>query len=109
MSTEMLHDQAGDWVAFRVDGRYVYSSDGTLVGWCLEDQPDVVVAADGRYLGEVVEGRRLFRRTSPPFLPNTGYLANPGGPSMPSDPGNIGYGSLPSGMEDVPKDLLPGS
>jgi hypothetical protein len=109
MSTDMLHDQSGEWIGFRVDSRYVYSAGGTLVGWCLEDQPDVVVGPNGSYLGEVVEGNRLFRRTSPPFFPSVGYLPNPGGPSMPSNPGNVGYASFPSGMEDVPKDLLPGA
>ena len=105
MSTEMLHDQAGDWIAFRVDERYVYTSSGRLVGWCLESQPDLVVDGNGGYLGEVA-GDRLFRRSSPPFVPNAGYQANPGGASMPSNPGNIGYASLPMGMEDVPRDLL---
>jgi len=105
MSTEMLHDQAGDWIAFRVDSRYVYSSAGKLVGWCLDDQPDLVLSQSGGYLGEIV-GDRLLRRTTPPFVPNPGYLSNPGGPSMPSNPGNAGYASLPSGMEDVPKGLL---
>ena len=109
MGTEMLHNQNGEWIGFRADGRHVYSRNGTLVGWCLDDQPDVVVNADGSYFGEIVEGNRLFRRTTPPYLPNTGYLSNPGGPSMPSDPGNVGYASFPSGMEDVPKDLLPGA
>lgn len=104
----MLHDQGGDWIGFRVDSRYLYSTDGTLVGWSVEGQPELVVDADGRYLAEVVDNR-LFRRTSPPFLPNTGYLSNPGSAAMPSNPGNVGYASLPSGMEDVPKDLLPGA
>jgi len=108
MSTEMLHDQGGDWIAFRADARFVYSPDGTLVGWCLDDQPDLVVDEDGGYLGEVV-GDRLFRRTSPPFMPSIGYLSDPGSPSMPSNPGNVGYASMPSGMEDVPKSLLPGA
>ena len=105
----MLHDQSGDWIAFRTDGRYVFSPDGTLAGWCLESQPDVVVKADGSYFGEIVGRNRLFRRTTVPFLPNTGYLSNPGGPAMPSNPGNIGYGSVPGDMENVPKDLLPGA
>jgi hypothetical protein len=105
MSTEMLHDQGGDWVAFRVDARYVYSSNGKLVGFCLDDQPDLVVDRNGGYLAEVV-GNRLFRRTSPPFVPNAGYQADPGGASMPSNPGNVGYASLPDGMADVPRDLL---
>lgn len=108
MSTEMLHNQGGDWIAFRVDGRYVYSAKGTLVGWCLDDQPQVVVDSDGRYMAELVDNR-LFRRTTPPFLPNTGYLSNPGGPSMPSDPGNVGYASIPGGMEAVPDNLFPRS
>jgi len=108
MGTEMLHDQGGDWIAFRVDSRYVYSAGGTLVGWCLDDQPDLVVGEGGSYLGEVV-GDRLFRRTSPPFLPGIGYLSDPGSPAMPSNPGNVGYASVPSGMEEVPKDLLPGA
>ena len=108
MSTEMLHDQNGDWVAFRVDSRHVFSPNGTLVGWCLDDQPDLVVEERGEYLGEVV-GDRLFRRSSPPFVPNPGYQSNPGYPGVPSNPGNIGYASLPSGMEEVPKDRLPGA
>lgn len=109
MGTEMLHNQNGDWIAFRVDSRYVYSPNGTLVGWCLDSQPDIVVNADGSYMAEIVGGNRLFRRTSPPFLPNTGYLSNPGSPAMPTNPGNIGYGSVPGGMEEVPKHLLPGA
>ena len=108
MSTELLHNQAGDWIAFRVDDRYVYSPDGTIVGWCLDGQPDVVVDQNGQYLGEVVDGNRLFRRTERPFMPSTS-MSNPGGTGVPSDPGNIGYASLPSGMEEVPKDLFPGA
>ena len=108
MSTEMLHDQNGNWIAFRVDSRYVYSPNGTLVGWCLDDQPDLVIDDSGEYLADVV-GDRLFRRTSPPYVPNAGYQPNPGGTGTPSNPGNIGYGSLPSGMEDVPKDRFPGA
>lgn len=101
----MLHDQAGAWVAFRTDSRYLYSSEGTLVGWCPDDQPDLVIDRHGSYLAEVV-GDRLFRRTTPPFVPNPGYQSDPGYPAMPSNPGNAGYASTPSGMEDVPKDLL---
>jgi len=105
MSTEMLHDQGGDWVGLRTESRYVYSKAGRLVGWCLDDQPSLVIDRDGRYLAEIV-GNRLFRRTSPPFVPNPGYLPDPGSPSMPSDPGNVGYASVPSGMEDLPRGLL---
>ena len=104
----MLHDQQGDWIAFRVDGRYVFSPNGTLVGWSLDGQPDVVVDANGQYLADVVDNR-LFRRTSPPFMPSGGYLSDPGSPAMPSNPGNAGYASPPSGMENVPKDLFPGA
>lgn len=108
MSTETLHDQNGDWIAVRVDSRYIYSPNGTLVGFCLSDQPDVVIDESGGYMAEVV-GDRLFRRSSPPYVPNPGYQPNPGYASMPSHPGNKGYASLPSGMEEVPKDLLPGA
>lgn len=101
----MLHDQAGDWIAFRVDGRYLYNTSATIFGWCLPDQPDLVLAKDGQYLGEIV-GDRLFRQTTPPFVPNPGYLSDPGGVGSPSNPGNKGYASLPSGMEDVPRDRL---
>ena len=102
----MLHNQSGDWIAFRVDSRYVYNRNGTLIGWCMDSQPDVIVNADGSYLGEIVERNRIFRRRSIPFMPNLGYLSNPGSASMPSDPGNVGYASVPGDMEEVPRDLL---
>ncbi len=108
MGTEMLYDQAGDWIAFRTEDRYLFSVDGTLVAWALPDQSGVLIDRNGGYLAEVV-GDRLFRRTSPPFVANPGYQSDPGSPSMPSNPGNVGYASLPSGMEDVPQDLLSGA
>ena len=95
--TEFLFDSAGNWIAHRVQDRWVWSKDGNWLGWCpWDNEPNLVVRVNGNYLAHILDNR-LLRKTSQAYL---GY------PGYPGYPGFAGYRPCPTGYTDVPVELL---
>lgn len=80
--TDHLFDSGGNWIAYRVQDRWVWSKDGKLIGWCpWNDEPDLAVRVNGNYLGHIVENR-LLRKVIPalPWLPRLSRIPGLSGP-----------------------------
>lgn len=94
-----LYNSAGVWIAFR-SGDVVYDASGEWIGW-LPWRDDEVVDRDGKYLGTIIEGDRLFRYSHHADREYPGY---PGYPAPAAETGYPGFGgsvSLPPDMSDV--------
>ena len=96
MPVQYLFNSSGSWIAFRV-GTYVYSTNGTWVGW-LPWGDDDVVDTQGSYLGTIFYGSRLYHVYGKPYR---GYPGYPPYPGYPGYPGFAGYSPLPLGARDV--------
>lgn len=106
MAVEHLFDSSGQWIAYRVAKKWVWSADGDWIGWCpWKDDPGLVVTTDGEYLGHIV-GERLLRKSYQPYRGYPGYPGYPSYPGYPGYPGYAGYKPPPLGMTDVPSHLL---
>lgn len=89
-----LYNSGGQPIAY-VDGENVFSSSGRFVGRLSGNE-----VWHGAYIGEIVNGDRLLRRT---YSSTTirGIPGIPGTPGIPGRPGNIGVIGIPGGYEDV--------
>lgn len=85
-AVQYLYSSAGRWIAFR-QGKYVFDTEGTWVGWLPWDDGQVV-DIDGHYLGTIYPGDRLYRALT---LRNRGYPGYPGYPGRPGYPGYPGF------------------
>lgn len=107
MDARYLFDSAGNWIAF-VEGRFVFSPDGELLGWTpWDDHPNEVVTESGEYVATIVGGNgheRLFRFHDHPYRGYAGRPDDPGYPGYPGHPGWVDATVLPIGAED----MLPG-
>jgi hypothetical protein len=97
--TEFYFDTSGDWIAYSVDRRYVWSNDGDWVGWRAFGDADVITPS-GKYLGTIV-GNRLVHFDSHPFRGYPGYPGYPGHPGYPGYPGFAGYAGFIPGARDL--------
>jgi len=93
MAVQYLFNSRGNWIAFRID-RYVYNKHAKWVGWLPWDDVDVV-DRQGRYLGTITDGNRLYHYGSHPYR---GY---PGYPGYPGYTGFAGYSQRPAGARDI--------
>ncbi len=91
--TLYLFNSEGEWVAFR-EGKYVFNVEAEWIGWNDADVAD----RDGKYLGTVTHGNRLYYFSNHPYRGNPGHPAYPGRPGY---PGHTGYDSLPSDAKNA--------
>ena len=84
---EYLFNSSGKWIAFRI-GKYIYNPNGKWVGW-LPWGDNEVVDVNGKYLGHICYGSRIFKKYYTPYRGYPGY------------PGYPGYCVLPPGATDV--------
>ena len=94
-----LYNSEGKWIAFQ-KGKYVFDTSAEWIGWLGWGDNDVA-DRDGKYLGTIIQGNRLYFFTNHSFRGNPGYPGSPAYPGRPAYPGQAGYSSLPSGAEDV--------
>lgn len=103
MSAQHYFNSSGEWIAFRryPDDRYLFDRAGKWIGW-FPWRDNEAVDLTGRYFGTVIDGDRLYRRTS--------GLLNRERPGHPGHPGHVGYAGYPGraaysrppfGFEDV--------
>ncbi len=96
---DYLYNSFGEWIAFR-QGRNVYSPAGLWIGWLPWNDAEVV-DIDGRYLGTIHEGNRLFHELTHPGREHPDHPGYPGYPGSPGFPGFPGYANLPPDTVDV--------
>lgn len=89
-SLQYLYSSSGRWIAFR-KGKYVFDTNGRWIGW-LPWKDGQVVDVQGRYLGTLFPGDRLYR------VLNQRYRGYPGYPGY---PGFAGHSRLPPATADV--------
>lgn len=87
LSTEYLFNSGGEWICFK-SGKYLYDKAGKWIGWLPWDNNEVVTK-EGKYLGTIYNGNRIYRFSNKPYMGYPGY------------PGYPGYSSLPSGASDI--------
>jgi len=97
--TDYLYSAAGNYIGFRHDG-YVFTATGDWRGWISGDD-EVVFRPDGTYLGDIIEGDLLVRRTAPPRLPLAGRPQRPTRPPQPARPPRRTRRHLPTGYTDL--------
>lgn len=97
--THYLFNSDGEWIAFK-EGKYIFNTEGEWIGWMGWDDADVA-DKDGKYLGTITHGNRLYYFTNHPYRGNPGYPGSPGYPGRPGYPGHAGYDSPPSGAQNT--------
>jgi hypothetical protein len=106
MAVQHLFNSSGEWIAFR-DGKYVFATDGSWIGWLPWDQAEVVDTT-GSYLGHIYGKNRLLRKFSRAYRGYPEYPGYPGYPGNPGYPGYAGYFKLPNGLTDVDREKVSG-
>lgn len=96
---QYLYSSSGRWIAFRQD-KYVFDTTGKWVGW-LPWNDGHVVDIDGRYLGTIYPGNRLYRALAQRKRGYPGYPGFPGRPGYPGYPGFAGRSTLPPTAVDI--------
>ncbi len=97
---QYLFNSSGIWIAF-AKGRYVFSQEGSWIGW-LPWSDGHVVDASGCYLGSIIEDQhgksRFYKLLNPPNRGYPGYPGYPGFAGYPGYPGFAGHDPFPPPM-----------
>ncbi|WP_230532812.1 hypothetical protein [Microvirga roseola] len=96
-------NSSGEWIAFRREknDRHLFDKQGNWIGWFPWDETEVV-DVNGDYLGTVIDGDRIYRRTTyQPPKPRPGVPVYPGNVGYVGYPGFTSYCTPPRGFEDV--------
>lgn len=99
----------GDWIAYRrfPNDRYLFNRRGQWIGWFPWSDNDVV-DINGQYLGTLVDGDRLLRKSSPdPHRREAGFIVHPGNGGYPGSPGAASHFPLPFGFKDIDPSQIP--
>jgi hypothetical protein len=96
---EYLFDSRGRHIANRV-GDQLHAPGGKNIGHWIPAY-EIFIDPHGRYLGEVIDDRLLYRRNSPHRNANYGAYGNSGNVGNYGNPGIRGGVALPYGYEDV--------
>lgn len=104
-SIQYLFSSSGRWIAF-CEGQYVFDTNGHWLGWIPGGDSDVV-DIQGKYLGTIFPGDRLYRVLNRRRRGYPGYPGHPGHPGYPGYPGFAGQSRLPPATADV-QELTPG-
>ena len=107
MELTYLHDEDGEAIAFQADDGTVWSPSLRFIGWFpWSNEPTFVGNQDGRYVGEIVDGR-LCRRRDAPYVSDPGRRSEPLTPQVLWGPApRVGRTMLAPGYEDLPRDLV---
>ena len=97
--THYLFNSEGEWVAFK-EGKYVFDIEGEWIGWMAWSDADVA-DTEGKYLGTITHGNRIYFFTNHPYRGNPGYPGRSSYPGRPGYPGHAGYDSPPSGAQNA--------
>lgn len=105
LSAKVKHyfSSSGEWIAFRRSetDRYLFDRKGNWIGWFPWDDKDIV-DIDGQYLGTVLYGERIYRRSAPsPDRREAGFVMDPGPAKYVGYPGFAAHLAPPSGFKDV--------
>lgn len=100
---QYLFNSLGDWIAFR-DGEHVYDVSGDWIGWVAwhdsENRPEVA-DGEGRYLGTIFPGDRLYRQLDADDREAAMYPVYPGSHDHTGYPSFPEATPLPAGAEDI--------
>lgn len=99
----------GDWLAYRrfPNDRYLFNRKGQWIGW-LPWNDNEVVDVNGQYLGTLVDGDRLLRKSSrDPHRREAGFIVHPGSGGYPGSPGAAPHFPLPFGFKDIDPSQIP--
>ena len=96
---QYLYNSEGKWVAFK-EKKYIFNTEGEWIGWLGWRDADVA-DKDGKYIGTITHGNRIYYFSNHPYRGNPGYPGSPGYPGRPGYPGQAGYDSPPSGAENI--------
>jgi hypothetical protein len=102
-------NSSGEWIAFRRSGSdpYLFDRKGNWIGWFPWDNNDIV-DLNSQYLGTVVDGDRIYRRTSPqPKKREAGFVVHPGSGGYAGYPGYAAYREPPYGFTDIDLAKIP--
>ena len=108
-SAKYYFNSFGDWVAYRrfPNDRYLFNRKGHWIGW-LPWNDNEVVDINGQYLGTIVDGDRLLRKSSPdPHRREAGFIVHPGSGGYPGSPGGAPHYPLPFGFKDIDPSQIP--
>jgi hypothetical protein len=95
-----LYDSRGDWIAFKI-GVYVFDIKERWIGWLPWDD-DEVVDLEGRYMGSIVHGDRLYRLAEHSAKGYPGFPGYPAFPSLPPLPPPLDFDrNVPPGAADL--------
>lgn len=108
-SAKYYFNSFGDWIAYRrfPNDRYLFNRKGQWIGW-LPWNDNEVVDINGQYLGTLVDGDRLLRKSSPdPHRREAGFIVHPGNGGYPGSPGGAAHYPLPFGFKDIDPSQIP--
>lgn len=94
-----LFNSEGKWIAFK-EGKYVFNDKAEWIGWMGWGDADVA-DKEGKYLGTITHGNRIYYFSNHPYRGYPGYPGSPAYPGRPGYPGQAGYDSPPSGAENI--------
>ena len=95
------YNSSGEFIAYKPswDSKYVFDSDGHLLGW-LPFNEDDVYSEDGRYFATIHDDR-LYRLKSEPYHGTPGYMPRPPYVSRPNYQAPASWATLPYNASDI--------
>ncbi|MBG9756387.1 hypothetical protein V4V34_08990 [Lysinibacillus sphaericus] len=102
MNIVRLYNSKGEYIAYK-RGSWLHAPGGKNIGYFRNDTE--AFTSSGTYLGHILKDDRLLKRNN--YNPgNYGNRGNAGNAGNYGNPGRKGLIGLPSGYEDISKNLL---